>query len=84
MDLGKADEALEWARRAFSLDPEDPRLLYNLACLHCEMKRLEEGLDYFERALQAGYASREWIDKDSDLDPIRDHPRFQAALERLG
>ncbi len=84
VDLGKADEALEWARRAFSLDPEDPRLLYNLACLHCETKRLEEALDYFERALQAGYASREWIDKDSDLDPIRDHPRFQAALERLG
>ena len=83
VDLGEEEEGLEWGKRALDLDPEDPRVLYNLACLHCEAERYEEAVDYFERAIEAGYASREWIDKDSDLDPIRDHPRFQAALAKL-
>ncbi|MHA1221449.1 MAG: TPR end-of-group domain-containing protein, partial [Candidatus Heimdallarchaeota archaeon] len=39
--------------------------------------------DYFEKAIDAGFASREWIDNDSNLDPIRDHPRFQKALKRM-
>ena len=25
----------------------------------------------------------EWIESDSDLDPIRNHPRFQKALKEL-
>jgi putative transposase len=27
--------------------------------------------------------AREWIDKNSDLDPIRAHPRFQATSAKL-
>ncbi len=42
-----------------------------------------KALDYFEKAIEAGYASMEWIDNDSDLDPIRDHPRFQKAIKNL-
>jgi len=84
VDLGQEEEGLEWARRALALDPEDPRVLYNLACFHCGVEEHEEAVDFFERSIAAGYASREWIDKDSDLDPIRDHPRFQAALAKLG
>jgi hypothetical protein len=26
---------------------------------------------------------KEWIENDSDLDPLRNHPRFQALLQRL-
>jgi serine/threonine protein kinase/Flp pilus assembly protein TadD len=91
--LGEKEEGLEWGRRALELDPNDPRVLYNLACLYCESLLrqdpaagdpiLETAVDYFERAIAAGYASREWIDNDSDLDPVRDHPRFQAALATL-
>ncbi len=40
-------------------------------------------LDYFERAVNSGYASREWIENDSDFDQIRDNPRFKEILERL-
>jgi len=83
IDLEEEEEGLDWARRALALDPDDPRVLYNLACIHCEAKRYEEAVDYFASALEAGYASREWIDKDTDLNPIRDHPRFQAALAKL-
>ena len=83
MDLGEKEKGLDWAKRALALDPDDPRVLYNLACIHCDAGSYEEAVDYFVSAIDAGYASREWIDKDSDLDPIREHPRFQAALAKL-
>jgi adenylate cyclase len=91
--LGEKEEGFEWGKRALELSPNDSRVLYNLACLYCESLLrhevtdanpvLETALAYFERAIAAGYASREWIDSDSDLDPIRSHPRFQAALATL-
>jgi hypothetical protein len=30
-----------------------------------------------------GFALRGWLEHDSNLDPVRDHPRFQAVLKRL-
>ena len=91
--LGEIEEGFAWGERAVALDPDDPRLLYNLACLYCESLpsqpasgadlARETAVDYFERSIAAGYASHEWIERDSGLDPIRDHPRFRAALVTL-
>ena len=44
---------------------------------------VDVALDYFEKAVDSGYASKEWIETDSDFDPIRDHPRFQEILKKL-
>lgn len=75
-----AGRALE---RALQLNPRlfEAHYFYGRVCR--EQGRLEGAVDYFERAIAGGYASREWIDKDSDLDPIRTHPRFQEALATL-
>jgi hypothetical protein len=27
-------------------------------------------------------ASLEWMENDSDLDPLRDHPRYKALVEK--
>jgi hypothetical protein len=40
-------------------------------------------LDCFEKAIESGFASLEWIDNDIDHDPIRDQPRFQKSLKKL-
>jgi TolB-like protein/regulator of sirC expression with transglutaminase-like and TPR domain len=80
---GKPEEALEWVKRAITLEPDEIAVLYNATCVYSRLGMIEEALDYFEKAIDAGFASREWIDSDSDLDPIRDHPRFQKALKRL-
>jgi len=69
--------------RAVSLDPEETAVLYNAACFYSRLGNVEKALDYFERTIDSGYASKEWIDNDSDLDPIRNHPRFQAILKKL-
>jgi hypothetical protein len=35
------------------------------------------------KAIKAGFGDTAWLDHDSDFDPVREHPRFQALLETL-
>ena len=81
--LGKKERAALWAGRALSIDPEDPYLSYGLACFNSRLGEKAKALEYFEMALDAGFAHREWIENDSDLDPIRKHPRFRKLVSRL-
>ncbi len=83
IDAGRSEEAIEWLERAITLEPNEIAVLYNATCVYSRLSMFEEALDYFERAIDAGFASRDWINSDSDLDPIRDHPRFQGALDRM-
>jgi adenylate cyclase len=82
-ELGNQEEGLEWARKSYNLDPDDPYIVYGIACFHSRMGRIEEAVAYFEQAVRAGFSQIEWIRNDSDFDPIRNHPRFQATLRQL-
>jgi TolB-like protein/Flp pilus assembly protein TadD len=81
--LGERERGLAWADRALALDPDDPMLLYNVACVKSLAGSLEEAIACLERAVDAGVAQRGWLEHDSNLDPIRQNPRFQALLRRL-
>jgi TolB-like protein/Tfp pilus assembly protein PilF len=83
MELGNHAEGLEWARRSYDLDPDDPYIVYGIACFHSRIGKTEEAVAYFEQAVRAGFSHVEWIKNDSDFDQIRNHPRFQAALRDL-
>ena len=78
--LGERERGLEWASRALAIDPEDTAVLYNVACAHSLSGEIEKAIDYLEKATKAGFAHRGWIENDSDLDPLRSHPWFQALL----
>ena len=44
---------------------------------------VDRALDCLETAFDTGgYGLRDWFEHDSDLDPIRDHPRFQELIAR--
>jgi serine/threonine protein kinase/Tfp pilus assembly protein PilF len=75
VELGKA-----WTERALTIDSSDPAILYNAACNFSQMREIEKAIDMLERALTNGFGQREWILHDSDLDPLRDHPRFKELL----
>jgi tetratricopeptide (TPR) repeat protein len=83
VELGELEKGFEWAKRALSIDPEDPIVLYNIACVYSLAGRVEDAINYFERSLETGYAHREWAENDSYLDSIRSHHRFKALLKRL-
>ena len=83
-ELDRRDEAVSWAERAYALDPDDPYLIYGIACFYAQLGDPDRALDHFENALKAGFAHKEWLEKDTDLDPIRDTDRFRELVRTLG
>jgi serine/threonine protein kinase/Flp pilus assembly protein TadD len=81
--MGDQARSLQWAQRALEIDPQGTMTLYNVACTYSLNGKIEEAIDCLERAVQCGYFHRQWIENDSDLDPLRSHPRFQALLGRI-
>jgi len=81
--LGQRERAIEWARRAQAMDPEDPGVLYNVACGFSLAGLVDEAIQCLEKAQRNGLAQRAWLEHDSDLDPLRGDPRFQDVLERM-
>jgi adenylate cyclase len=81
--LGDQARAREWTARALAIDPDDILVQYNVACVYSRLGDLEQALDLLERSLsRTGPEWGRWIRHDSDLDALRDHPRFLKILEQ--
>jgi TolB-like protein/Tfp pilus assembly protein PilF len=80
---GHVDDGLRWGERALSIDPEDAGVRYNVACLYAQADRADEAVRHLQRALRSGFGNRSWLERDPDLDPIRDDSRFQQMLSSL-
>ncbi len=81
--LGETDRGLEWVERARQMDPDDGGTLYNIACAYALAGRSDTALDVLERALDSEITNLAWIANDPDWASLRDHPRFQALMDRL-
>jgi TolB-like protein/cytochrome c-type biogenesis protein CcmH/NrfG len=84
VQVGDSARALEWATQALSLDPEEPITLYNVACVYSLQGQQEQALTCLEQAVQHGFAHKGWVENDSDLNSLHEHPRYQALLKRMG
>jgi serine/threonine protein kinase/Flp pilus assembly protein TadD len=81
--LGDREKALEWARAAIAQEPDEPMVLYNVGCIFSLAGESEKALNVLERAVDRGLTQRGWFEHDSNLDPLRSLPRFQALLARI-
>lgn len=81
--LGDTQTALQWAERAYEIDPESSSTAYNSACLFAHLGEKERAIDLIEKAIVLGSRNRRYYETDVDLDPLRDHPRFQELLRRI-
>jgi serine/threonine protein kinase/Flp pilus assembly protein TadD len=81
--LGNIPRALEFAAKSLSIEPDDPLVLYNVACLYALMDKREEALAYLERAIANGFGHKESMASDPDLDSIRKTPWFQAIYQAM-
>jgi len=81
--VGERERALEWAERALALDPQDSGVLYNVACAYAQCGLDDKALDCLHHAIEAGFGHKEWLENDSDLDPLRADPRFDSLLKKL-
>jgi adenylate cyclase len=80
--LGERDRAKEWLARALAIDPDDNLARYNAACTYSLLGEFDRAFDQLEICLrQVGGSFKLWFKNDSDLDPIRNHPRYQKLIE---
>jgi non-specific serine/threonine protein kinase len=83
LSISDRERALLWANRALAIDPEEPAVLYNVACTYTHLGETDRALDLLEKAVHNGFGHREWIEHDPDFLALRDHARFQALVQSL-
>jgi adenylate cyclase len=73
--------AKTWARRALLVDPENILLRHNVACSMILLGENAMALDLLEH-LVVNYSAGQliWMERDSDFDPVRNHPRFTKMM----
>ena len=53
---------------------------YNLACYYARGGRAAEAVPLLRESLEGNEKLRAWAKQDSDLDPIREDPKFQELV----
>ena len=67
------------ARDVLEDSPGNGLALFNLACCESLLGRTDEALAHLREAIAAAPSLRENAKTDTDLDPIRDDPRFEKV-----
>jgi adenylate cyclase len=80
VQLGHTDRAREWISRTLIVEPDDVVIRFNLACSLAQMNEPEQALDLLESAAGKMSAIVGWIKEDTDLAPLRGHPRYEALV----
>jgi Flp pilus assembly protein TadD len=83
MKLGNIPRALEFATMSLTIEPDDPLILYNVACMYALMDKREDALAHLERAVRNGFGHRESMANDPDLESIRRTPWFHAIAQAM-
>jgi adenylate cyclase len=80
--MGEGDRAREWIARALLLDPDNRSMRFNFACaLNARLGDGESALEILGPIFtQASSAFLAHIKADTDLDSLREDPRFQAMI----
>jgi quercetin dioxygenase-like cupin family protein len=77
---GRYAEAADGAREAAKAHPEYAGLLYNLACSESLAGRTADAIEHLSLAIGKSERFRSFAVGDSDFDPIRKEPAFQALV----
>lgn len=79
--IGRLDKAIASMRAAYASSPNEPIVLYNLACYFSLAGDLHESLSWLDRAFRLDDSLRQLVPKETDFDPIRDEPEFQQLMQ---
>ncbi len=76
----KAEEVLVELRRRYSVGDASS---YDFSLVLTGLGRIDEALDWLERAFEVGYGLLVFLGVEPMFDPLRAHPRFVPLLARL-
>jgi tetratricopeptide (TPR) repeat protein len=77
-DAKRYEEAKALLVEGLEVHPGNTSLLYNLACMEALLGERDAALEHLSQA-KSNPRVREWAETDSDLDSLRDDPRFSAG-----
>jgi tetratricopeptide (TPR) repeat protein len=79
--LQQRSAALDFLKRAQTIDPKDPEVLYKSAKVYNLFGSPDQALTYLEQAINDGY-SRVWPRDDPAFANLADNLRFREILRR--
>lgn len=80
--LGQYDKAIEAMESIIARDEDRAGGYYDAACLYSRMNDKDNALKYLEKALELGYIRFSHMDRDYDLDFLRNTKEFKALIEK--
>jgi TolB-like protein/Flp pilus assembly protein TadD len=79
--IGEIEEGEKWMKASLEHAPKDAIVHYNAACLYALAGKVEEALDCLENCQRnVGNLNRDWLEHDSDMDSLRQNPRFAKII----
>lgn len=81
--LGYYVDGLVLDERLATLCPDDPGVLYNIACSFALVGRVDDAILALSRAVKNGYVNHSHMAKDDDLKSLRDDERFLQLLQLM-
>jgi tetratricopeptide (TPR) repeat protein len=82
LEAGDPKGAAAAYQRALELGYRKPTMMYNVACCAARSGNVDEAFRWLDKADKAGFEVGEYAGSDSDLDALRDDPRYDDLLER--
>jgi tetratricopeptide (TPR) repeat protein len=79
-DAGEFAEARDMLTDALDRYEDRGTVLYNLACAEAQLGQTDSAAEHLLEAVREQPSLAEHAGEDSDLEPIRSHPRFAEAI----
>lgn len=79
---GLYEKGLEVDLKLAKLMPLDPTVYYNLACSYSLLQNVDSAINALEKSIKFGYNDFKWMQKDPDLEAIRNNNRFLGLIRR--
>ena len=80
---GQVKKGLEIDQKLASLRPEDPVVLYNLACSYSLLDHVDLALKFIKKAVNYGYDDFTFMEQDTDLANLHNDLRFKRYFKRV-
>lgn len=82
LGAGDAEAAFLLGELAFP-QAREPLTAFNAACALARLGRLDDAVDWLEKAHEVGFRDLGLLDRDEDLEALREHPDWDALRARF-
>jgi len=76
------NKAEYYALKAFSIEPEDEGIHYNLSCVYSQKNNIEKSLYHLEKSLEFGFINYSWMMEVRDLVNMRESVDLEKIIAK--